>query len=42
MANYAGQGVALIREVLPAAQIVEQIVAEAETIIRGRLPQLLA
>ena len=27
MAHYAGQGVALIREVLPAAQIVEQIVA---------------
>jgi nitronate monooxygenase len=37
MANYAGQGVATIHEVLPAAEIVERMVAEAETIIRERL-----
>lgn len=41
MANYAGQGVGLIREILPAARIVEQMVAEAEAIISRRLPQLL-
>jgi nitronate monooxygenase len=40
MPNYAGQGVALIRQVLPAAAIVEQMVAEAEGTIR-RLPALL-
>jgi NAD(P)H-dependent flavin oxidoreductase YrpB (nitropropane dioxygenase family) len=37
MANYAGQGVALIHEVLPAGEIVERMVAEAEAIIRDRL-----
>ncbi|MBI4593083.1 MAG: nitronate monooxygenase [Candidatus Rokubacteria bacterium] len=37
MANYAGQGVAMIHEVLPAATIVERMVAEAEAIIRDRL-----
>lgn len=42
MANYAGQGVALVREVVPAVQIVERMVAEAERIIGGRLPHLLA
>lgn len=41
MANYAGQGVGLIHDVLPAARIVDQMVAEAETIIRHRLPELL-
>lgn len=41
MANYAGQGVGLIRHILPAAAIVEQMVSEAEDIIRG-LPALLA
>lgn len=40
MANYAGQGVGLIHNVLPAAEIVERIVSEAERIIR-RLPSLL-
>jgi len=35
MANYAGQGVGLIHEVVPAATVVERMVAEAETIIRG-------
>lgn len=42
MANYAGQGVGLIREILPAARIVERMVAEAEDLIRGGLPRLLA
>jgi nitronate monooxygenase len=37
MANYAGQGVAVIHEVLPAGEIVERMVAEAEAIIRDRL-----
>lgn len=37
MANYAGQGVALIHEVLPAGAIVERMVAEAEAVIRDRL-----
>jgi nitronate monooxygenase len=41
MANYAGQGVGLIHNVLPAAEIVEQIVSEAQGIIR-RLPTMLA
>jgi NAD(P)H-dependent flavin oxidoreductase YrpB (nitropropane dioxygenase family) len=41
MANYAGQGVGLIDNVLPAAEIVERIVTEAERIVR-RLPALLA
>lgn len=40
MANYAGQGVGLIDNVLPAAEILERIVSEAERIIR-RLPALL-
>lgn len=42
MANYAGQGVGLIREILPAARIVERMVAEAGEIIRSRLTRLLA
>jgi NAD(P)H-dependent flavin oxidoreductase YrpB (nitropropane dioxygenase family) len=41
MANYAGQGVGLIRNILPAAVIVDQIVSEAEDTIRG-LSGLLA
>jgi nitronate monooxygenase len=41
MANYAGQGVGLIREVLPAATIVERIVREAEALLRDRLPALV-
>ncbi len=40
MANYAGQGVAGIRDILPAGEIVTRMVAEAETIIRERLPKL--
>lgn len=35
MANYAGQGVELVRKVLPAAEIVNGMVSEAEAIIRG-------
>jgi NAD(P)H-dependent flavin oxidoreductase YrpB (nitropropane dioxygenase family) len=34
MPNYAGQGVGLVRNILPAAEIVQQMVSEAETIIR--------
>ena len=34
MPNYAGQGVGLVCEVLPAAEIVHQMVSEAEAIIR--------
>ena len=41
MANYAGQGVGLVRDILSAAAIVEQMVSEAEDTIR-RLPALLA
>ena len=41
MANYAGQGVGLIRDILPAAAIVEQMVLEAEVTIRA-LPPLLS
>lgn len=41
MANYAGQGIGLIRNVLPAADIVEQIISEAEAIIR-RLPAMVS
>src|SRR6185295_11060699 len=32
MANYAGQGVGLVRNILPAAEIVRQMVSEAEAI----------
>jgi nitronate monooxygenase len=42
MANYAGQGVGLIREVVPAAAVVESLVSDAEAIIRQRLPMMLA
>jgi nitronate monooxygenase len=41
MANYAGQGVGLIHNVLPAAEIVEQMISEAQAIMR-RLPTMLA
>ena len=40
MANYAGQGVGLIHNILPAAEIVEQMISEAQTIMR-RLPTML-
>jgi enoyl-[acyl-carrier protein] reductase II len=35
MPNYAGQGVDLINEVLPAAKVVQQMVSEAEDTIRN-------
>jgi len=35
MANYAGQGVGLVRDVLPAAEIVDRMMAEAEQTIYG-------
>jgi NAD(P)H-dependent flavin oxidoreductase YrpB (nitropropane dioxygenase family) len=35
MANYAGQGVELVRKILPAAEIVQGMVSEAEVIIRS-------
>jgi nitronate monooxygenase len=41
MANYAGQGVGLVHNILPAAEIVKQMVSEAEAIIR-RLSSNLA
>ena len=41
MANYAGQGVGLVRNILPAAEIVQQMISEAEVIIR-RLSSNLA
>jgi nitronate monooxygenase len=41
MANYAGQGVGLIRDVLPAREIVERMATEAEAIIAQRLPRLV-
>jgi nitronate monooxygenase len=34
MANYAGQGVGLIHGIVPAATVVEQMVAEADRVIR--------
>ncbi len=36
MALYAGQGVGLIRELLPAAEIVRRLAAEAEALLRPR------
>src|SRR5205823_174786 len=39
---YWGQTVALIDEVVPAGQVIEQMVAEAEAILRERLPSLVA
>ena len=41
MANYAGQGVGLIHEVLPAATVVERIANEAESIMRTRSREIL-
>ena len=39
---YAGQTCGLIDEVVPAAQVVEDIVKEAEEILAGRLPGLVS
>jgi nitronate monooxygenase len=41
MANYAGQGVAVIHDVLPARTIVEEMAAGAERIIAHRLHDLV-
>ena len=41
MANYAGQGVGLIHNIQPAAEIVDRMISDAEAIIR-RLPTMLA
>ena len=38
---YYGQSAALIREVLPAGQVVTEMVREAESILRERLPSLV-
>jgi nitronate monooxygenase len=35
MANYAGQGVGLVREILPASDIVERMMFEAEQVLRS-------
>ena len=40
MANYAGQGVGRIQEILPAATVVERIAHEAESIMRTRLREI--
>jgi len=39
---YYGQSAALIGEVLPAAEVVTRTVAEAETLLREKLPKLLS
>ncbi|RLM62272.1 hypothetical protein C2845_PM14G17400 [Panicum miliaceum] len=40
MVMYAGQGVGLITEIIPAGEVVQRMVAEAMTIIRERLSDL--
>lgn len=37
MAMYAGQGVGLIREIIPAGEVVKNLVAEAKDIIKEKL-----
>jgi NAD(P)H-dependent flavin oxidoreductase YrpB (nitropropane dioxygenase family) len=37
MVMYAGQGVGLITEIIPAGEVVQRLVAEAKNIIRERL-----
>lgn len=37
MAMYAGQGVGLITEIIPAAEVVKNLVAEAKDVIREKL-----
>ena len=41
MANYAGQGVGLIEDILPAATIVERIASGAELILKTRLRDIV-
>lgn len=38
---WAGQGVGLLREVVPAAEVVRALVAEAEVVLRERLPRFV-
>jgi len=40
MAMYAGQGVGLITEILPAGEVVKRLVAEAKDVIREKLSNL--
>ena len=40
MVMYAGQGVGLITEILPAGEIVKRLVAEAKDVIREKLSDL--
>jgi NAD(P)H-dependent flavin oxidoreductase YrpB (nitropropane dioxygenase family) len=37
MAMYSGQGAGLITEIIPAAQVVKSLVAEAKEVIREKL-----
>jgi NAD(P)H-dependent flavin oxidoreductase YrpB (nitropropane dioxygenase family) len=37
MAMYSGQGVGLITEIIPAAQVVKSLVTEAKEVIREKL-----
>jgi hypothetical protein len=41
MANYAGHGVGLVRNILPAAEIMQQIISEAEVSIRRLSSKLI-
>jgi len=40
MAMYAGQGVGLITEILPAGEVVKRLVAEAKDVIREKFSDL--
>jgi NAD(P)H-dependent flavin oxidoreductase YrpB (nitropropane dioxygenase family) len=40
MAMYAGQGVGLITEIIPASDVVKRLVAEAKDTIREKLSDL--
>uniref|UniRef100_A0A0A8Z0E6 Uncharacterized protein n=1 Tax=Arundo donax TaxID=35708 RepID=A0A0A8Z0E6_ARUDO len=37
MVMYAGQGVALISEIIPASEVVKRLVAEAKHVMREKL-----
>lgn len=39
MVMYAGQGVGLIKEILPAGEVVQRLVEEAQVIIRQNFSQ---
>ena len=40
MAMYAGQGVGLITEIIPAGDVVKRLVAEAQLVVREKLSDL--